>query len=89
MAMLIASLVFQIDLPNRCVTRDEAQLWCQEHDLPYFETSAKDNTGVEMAFTAAVKEFKERESKMDSRQTVAGEVIDLRTKKSTTKSGCC
>ena len=80
--------VFQVDLPNRSVTTDEAQLWCQEHNMPYFETSAKDNTNVDLAFISAVKTFKECEGKMDTRQKPVGETINLKTKKAT-DSGCC
>lgn len=77
-----------MDLADREVTTDEALLWCREHDFQYFETSAKDNSGVEEAFVAAVKRFLEMESKMDSKHRMAGETIDLKTKKST-ESSCC
>ena len=52
----------KIDLAEkRQVTQRTAQSWCQKNDegVKYFETSAKDNTGVEEAFlavaTAALK----------------------------------
>lgn len=70
------------------MSADEAQLWCQENRLPYFETSAKDNTGVEEAFLALVEKYIEMEGKMDTRQRAIGETIDLRTKKAT-DGGCC
>ncbi|XP_067943594.1 ras-related protein Rab-9A-like [Watersipora subatra] len=78
----------KIDLVNRTVTREKAASWCEENDMPYFETSAKDNMNVETAFVAAVKRFKELEGKMDTRHKPTSETINLRTKKSD-DGGCC
>merc|ERR1712063_4512 len=45
------------DLPNIAITNKRAQSWCQSHNysIPYFETSAKEATGVENAFRAAAQ----------------------------------
>ena len=85
---IFAANFTQVDLPNRTVSLEEASAWCKEHDMPYFETSAKDNTNVDLAFVSAVKQFKELEGKMDSRHKPTGETINLKTKKSD-DGGCC
>ncbi|GAM22538.1 hypothetical protein SAMD00019534_057130 [Acytostelium subglobosum LB1] len=41
---------------KRMVTMEEAQMFAKEHSIPFFETSAKDNTNVEQAFTCAVRQ---------------------------------
>ncbi|XP_067832293.1 ras-related protein Rab-7a-like [Heptranchias perlo] len=43
------------DLRNREVTVKHVEEWCKPHNLPYFETSAKEDLNVEEAFRAAVK----------------------------------
>lgn len=40
-----------VDESRRVISAQKAQRWCREKgDLPYFETSAKEATGVEQAF---------------------------------------
>jgi len=46
----------KIDLEEtRTVSHKMAAAWCKEKNIPYFETSAKDATGVEVAFHMAAK----------------------------------
>lgn len=40
----------KIDLPNRVVTKEQAEEYAEKNNLTYFETSAKDGTGIEEAF---------------------------------------
>ena len=41
---------------ERCIASEEAQSWCKENgDIPYFETSALENTAVDEAFLTVVK----------------------------------
>lgn len=41
----------KVDLDFRAVTTSRAQTWCQSKgDIPYYETSAKENINVEQAF---------------------------------------
>lgn len=48
--MLVGNKVDMED--KRVVPRDVAQKLAAEHNIPYFETSAKNNQGVEQAFLA-------------------------------------
>ena len=51
---------------ERVVHEDDAKSWCQTNgELPYFETSAKDNTNVDLAFSSSVKRHFELEQKLD------------------------
>ncbi|XP_077001662.1 ras-related protein rab7-like [Tamandua tetradactyla] len=45
----------KIDLPGRQVSPREAEEWCARNQARYFETSARDGTGVALAFRSAVK----------------------------------
>eukprot|EP01098_Paradermamoeba_levis_P008882 TRINITY_DN3668_c0_g1_i2.p1 TRINITY_DN3668_c0_g1~~TRINITY_DN3668_c0_g1_i2.p1 ORF type:complete len:204 (-),score=47.16 TRINITY_DN3668_c0_g1_i2:190-801(-) len=46
----------KVDLPDRVISAQQAQSWCAAHaNIPYFETSAKDNIQVEQAFLMAAK----------------------------------
>jgi Ras-related protein Rab-7A len=39
------------DKPNRIVTQEQAKKWCDDHSsIPFYETSAKMNQGLEEAF---------------------------------------
>ncbi|XP_037678850.1 ras-related protein Rab-7a-like [Choloepus didactylus] len=48
-------LVNKTDLPGRQVCPQEAEEWCARTQAQYFETSAKDGTGVALAFRSAMK----------------------------------
>ena len=51
------------DLENRQVQQKRAQVWCSSKgEIPYFETSAKDNTNVEQAFMEIAKNALKQES---------------------------
>lgn len=47
---------------DRKVSEEKARSWCKQNgDVPYYETSAKDGTGVKDAFmTAGTLAFKNR-----------------------------
>ena len=46
----------KVDESGRVVSEEEALAWCKENgDMPYFETSAKDNINVEKAFATAAQ----------------------------------
>lgn len=38
---------------ERRITQQQAEKWCKEYNMPYFETSAKDVINVDLAFTTA------------------------------------
>jgi len=47
----------KVDLPNRTVPTKRAQQWCHcNSDIPYFETSAKENINVDQAFEMVIKQ---------------------------------
>ena len=52
----------KIDLSNREVTSRRAQLWCHtNNNIPYFETSAKQDINVSQAFQTVAKHALDRE----------------------------
>jgi small GTP-binding protein len=54
--IFIALIGNQCDLPDREVTREEAEETARRFGIPYFETSAKTDEGVENAFQTIVTE---------------------------------
>jgi len=46
----------KLDSPNRVVTESDAQTFASAQDIAYFETSAKDNVGVEEMFTEITRQ---------------------------------
>jgi len=46
---------------ERRISREEAEIYAKEHDLVYFETSAKEGTGVEEAMDYAIFDVLARE----------------------------
>ena len=48
----------KIDLPRREVNHELAQAFAQNHHMPYVETSAKTNQGVDDAFYTLVREIR-------------------------------
>lgn len=78
----------KVDVDGRQVTSEDVRSWCTSAgNVPYFETSAKDSTNVDMAFLAAVRRLREVEDQMEVRPA-HGNTVDLsRTAKS--KFSCC
>lgn len=79
----------KIDMENRAVTQKRATSWCQsKNNIPYFETSAKDATGVEEAFqTIAQNAIKLMANTGDIYNEAAPE-IKLGQNDKPTDSGC-
>ena len=52
------------DLENeRAVTKDQVDAWCnQNNSIPHYETSAKDNVGVDQAFMDVIKQAIQKQS---------------------------
>lgn len=80
----------KIDVGQRLVSYNTASEWCEKNGhVPYFETSAKDSTNVEVAFTAAVKRLKDLEDKCAEVKPSHGNTVDLNKKKESQSTGCC
>lgn len=56
----------KVDLDFRAVTSTRAQAWCQvKGGIPHFETSAKENINVELAFQTIAKNALAQEAEME------------------------
>lgn len=78
----------KVDIQDRQVSKEDAQNWCAANGLiPHWETSAKDATNVESAFTAAVQRLVELEAHLDNSRISHTDTVDL--SKKAQKSGCC
>ncbi|XP_004390664.1 ras-related protein Rab-7a-like [Trichechus manatus latirostris] len=53
------------DLPGRQVSAQEAEEWCAQTQAQYFETSAKDGTGVALAFQSALQAALRQQERWD------------------------
>ena len=86
----------KIDLGDeRCVSTEDGKAFAEKHDVPFIETSAKDTTNVEKAFTeiiGAIYDQKIHGKNIDFEANESKETISLETKTLTTndeKKGCC
>jgi small GTP-binding protein len=83
------------DVAERAVTETEAKaLCCEFHDMPYFETSAKDNVNVQRAFVAAAERIRLSQSpiKQEYTDTVtlnAGSSKQPAPAGAKSRGGCC
>ncbi|XP_014341609.1 ras-related protein Rab-9B [Latimeria chalumnae] len=77
----------KIDKNERHVTIEEAQAWCVESgNYPYFETSAKDDMNVDVAFEEAVRQVLAVEEQLE--HSILGHSIDLHGSRKA-NSSCC
>lgn len=80
----------KIDVNERAVSQEEAHHFCKEiGGIPYFETSAKDATNVDVAFNAAVKRLNELEQSKAKNDFTATEGVNLAKVPKRENSGCC
>jgi GTPase SAR1 family protein len=74
------------DVAERRVTEAEALALCQRfNDMPYFETSAKDNINVQRAFVAAAEQLKRSQPVLKAEFSATVNLKAAANK----KSGCC
>jgi Ras-related protein Rab-7A len=63
---------------KRTVTARTAQAWCQKNgDIKYFETSAKDNTGVDEAFIHVATQAFKKKARAEEEDVVPKGKVDL------------
>ena len=82
----------KVDKKEREVSTDDALTWCRRNgEVPHFETSAKDNTNVELAFSSSVKRHLEIEKSLDREmKNIAPEAVKLSNQQKPKKdSSCC
>lgn len=80
----------KIDVNERAVSQEEAHHFCKEiGGIPYYETSAKDATNVNVAFNAAVKRLNELEQIKVKSDFSATEGVNLAKVTQRENSGCC
>ena len=80
----------KIDVNERAVSQEEAHHFCQEiGGIPYYETSAKDSTNVDVAFNAAVKRLNELEQSKVKSDFSATEGVNLAKVPKKENSSCC
>lgn len=82
----------KVDVTERLVSEEDAETWCRGNgEMPYYETSAKDNTNVDLAFSSSVKRHLELEQKLDTQMNnIVPEGVNLSNhEKPPKKSQCC
>ena len=80
----------KIDVNERAVSQEEAHHFCKEiGGIPYYETSAKDSTNVDVAFNAAVKRLNELEQSKVKSDFSATEGVNLAKVPKQENSSCC
>lgn len=80
----------KIDVNERAVSQEEAHRFCREiGGIPYYETSAKDSTNVDVAFNAAVKRLNELEQSKAKSDFLATEGVNLAKVPKKENSSCC
>ena len=71
------------DLPERQVTKEEAEIFAKQNNLPYFETSAKEKININEGFGKIANEA----YKKFANTTKSG--ITLKKNQENQKKGCC
>ena len=80
----------KIDVNERAVSQEEAHHFCKEiGGIPYYETSAKDATNVDVAFNAAVKRLNELEQTKAKSDFSATEGVNLAQVPKKENASCC
>jgi Ras-related protein Rab-1A len=72
----------KFDLPNRTVTKEEAEEFAKKNKLSYFESSAKLNKNIQEAFAKVVNEAYKLSSNAE------GNDLNNNAKKKKTEGGC-
>mmetsp|Transcript_67361 Transcript_67361/g.60512 ORF Transcript_67361/g.60512 Transcript_67361/m.60512 type:complete len:211 (-) Transcript_67361:319-951(-) len=75
---------------KRQVADAKARSWCKnKNDIPFFETSAKDNTNVEQAFQTVARNALKQESSQPPMYVPPALDLDEKKEKKKSGGGCC
>jgi len=75
---------------TRVVSTEEALEWCQNHSIPYYETSARDAVNVDEAFQAVARRVREINNRLDATGRTHLDTVNLSQKKQgIVASDCC
>jgi len=82
------------DKPERIVSNEMAKKWCAEHDnMPFYETSAKTNLGLEEAFEniarMSMKRSQGDDITMSPKNNTSSPTMKLKKETGTKKKGDC
>lgn len=50
----------KMDIDDRCIKKEDGQAIAEKYQIPFFETSAKENINIDEAFEAMAKDIKEK-----------------------------
>ena len=79
----------KIDKAERQVTFDEANTFCKDRNLGYFETSAKENIGIDEAFKYITKQAVEKSSKNEGlNPNEQNQLVLTKSKQKKKEDGC-
>jgi len=75
---------------TRVVTKEQAVEWCQNHSIPYYETSARDAVNVSEAFEAAARRVQEINHRLGAASRTHADTINLSQKlQGSSANECC
>jgi len=75
---------------TRVVSREQALEWCQNHGIPYYETSARDAINVNEAFEAVARRVREINRRLDAAGRTHLDTVNLSQKQQgSSASECC
>jgi Ras-related protein Rab-7A len=80
-ALIVAN---KVDRDDRQVSKSEGREYCDERNIPYYETSAKEDVNVDRAFEALTRLILSKTSE----ENMQYETVDL-SNTPTKKEGCC
>ncbi|GCB75427.1 hypothetical protein scyTo_0019007 [Scyliorhinus torazame] len=77
----------KVDITERQVTSDEAEVWCRARSIPYFEVSAKEDINVDHAFENIARNALLQDSEW--KDCYLTNSISLGDDKTSTRQNCC
>jgi len=75
---------------TRVISKEQALDWCQNHSIPYYETSARDAVNVKEAFEAVARRVREINRRLDATGRTRVDTVNLSGKQQASNaSDCC